>query len=161
ERGLEWFEYAVVVWPNCDNANKLIFPDLATHCHFVRVETLAAFNQHTPVLALGANAHECDLHTLAGIMNSSAALFWLKQVCFNKGAGEDEHRDRFEYPGGRVQQLPIPTAIVDTLRGKSNALAEALSALARECWERGCELPSLALRKLFEKPNEAYHAWNA
>jgi hypothetical protein len=35
-----------------------------------------------------------------------------------------------------------------------------LSALARDCWERGRELPSLALRKLFEKPNEAYHVWN-
>ena len=39
--------------------------------------------------------------------------------------------------------------------------ADALSELARECWERGGELPSLALRKLFEKPNEAYHDWNA
>ena len=67
----------------------------------------------------------------------------------------------FVYAGGKVQQLPIPAAIADALRGKSNALAEALSALARECWERGRELPSLALRKLFEKPNEAYHAWNA
>lgn len=33
--------------------------------------------------------------------------------------------------------------------------------MSRACWERGRELPSLALRKLFEKSSEAYHAWNA
>ena len=36
-----------------------------------------------------------------------------------------------------------------------------MSSLACECWERGSELPSLSLRKLFTKPNEAYHDWNA
>ena len=33
--------------------------------------------------------------------------------------------------------------------------------MSRACWERGRELPSLALRKLFEKSGEAYHPWNA
>jgi hypothetical protein len=84
----------------------------------------------------------------------------LKQVCFNKGAGEDEHRDRFEYGGSKVQQLPIPSPIADALRGKANALAERLTALARGCWERGRQLPALALAKAFEKEGEAYHAWN-
>jgi hypothetical protein len=40
---------------------------------------------------------------------------------------------------------------------KPNVLAERLTALSRACWERGRELPSLALRKLFEKSGEAYH----
>src|SRR5207247_1570730 len=94
---------------------------------------------------------------LCGWLNSSLTLDWLKRECFNKGAGEDEHRDRFEFAGEKLKGLRIPMVVSDALRGKSNALAEALTALARECWERGRELPSLALRKLFEKPNEAYH----
>jgi len=159
ERGMQWYEYAVVVWPNCDTPNKLIFPDLATHCHFVRVSCLAAFNQHTPVLSL--NASEANLHSLSALMNSSAALFWLKQMCFNKGAGEDEHRDRFEYAGGKVQQLPVPESVAETLRGKKNELAERLTAISQACWERGRQMPLLAMKKLFEKPGEAYHDWNA
>ena len=33
QRGLLWYEYAVVVWSNCDNRNKLIFPDLGPGDH--------------------------------------------------------------------------------------------------------------------------------
>jgi hypothetical protein len=95
------------------------------------------------------------------MLNSSAALFWLKQVCFNKGAGEDEERDRFVYAGGKVQDLPVPTAVADALRGEPSALAKCLTALSQECWERGRQMPALAMRKLFEKPGEAYYDWNS
>jgi hypothetical protein len=159
ERGMQWYEYAVVVWPNCDTSNKLIFPDLATHCHFVRVSCLAAFNQHTPVLSLKAT--EESLHLVSALMNSSAALFWLKQICFNKGAGEDEERDRFEFAGGKVQQLPVPESVVETLHGKKNELAERLTALSQACWEHGQQMPAISMKKLFEKPGEAYHEWNS
>jgi len=94
-------------------------------------------------------------------LNTSAVLFWLKQFCFNKGAGEDEDRDRFEYAGGKVQQLPVPPFIADKLHGKSQSLAERLAGLSRLCWERGRQLPALALAKAFEKPDEAYSTWNA
>jgi len=98
---------------------------------------------------------------LAGFLNSSAALFWLKQVCFNKGAGEDEERDRYVYAGGKIEQLPVPDMIVQSLSGKWNPLAKRLAEFAEACWKRGQELPSLALKKLFEKPDEAYHEWNS
>jgi len=159
QRGMRWYEYAVVVWPNCDTPNKLIFPDLATHCHFVRVGRLAAFNQHTPVLSF--NATEADLHLVAALANSSAALFWLKQVCFNKGAGEDEERDRFEYAGGKVEKLPVPDAVADALRGKPSLLSDRLTSLSEACWKRGQQMPALSMKKLFEKAGEAYHDWNS
>ena len=94
-------------------------------------------------------------------LNSSIALFWLKQICFNKGADRDEQRDRFEYASGKVEQLPVANSVAEALRGKANALAERLKGLSEACWQRGQLLPSLALRKLFEKPGKAYHAWNS
>jgi len=42
-----------------------------------------------------------------------------------------------------------------------HGLAERLTELSRETWERGRILPSLAMKKLFEKPGEAYHDWNS
>ena len=42
-----------------------------------------------------------------------------------------------------------------------HGLADHLTRLSRETWERGRVLPSLALRKLFEQSGEAYHDWNS
>jgi len=149
------------------NANKystnlfLTFPFIATHNHYVFVNERRVFGRHPQVIKLptpsGAQVH----HAIAALCNSSGVLFWLKQVCFNKGAGEDEERDRFEFAGGKVQQLPVPQAIADGLKGQSNALADKLTELSQACWERGQQMPSLAQKKLFEKPGEAYHEWNS
>jgi hypothetical protein len=38
-------------------------------------------------------------HLGGALLNSSAALFWLKQVCFNKGAGEAYHEWNSSLPG--------------------------------------------------------------
>ena len=57
-------------------------------------------------------------------------------------------------------RLPLPgqeRAAHDPLVG----LAERLTALSRACWERGRQLPVLALAKVFKKEGEAYHVWNA
>jgi len=160
ERGLVWYEYGIVVWQNCDTPNKLIFADLSTHGHFVRVADLAAFNQHTPVLALPSSSPEIDLHLVAALMNSSTALFWLKQVSYNRGAGEDEHRDRFEFMGGKVQEVPVPAPVAISLKGKPTSLGQTLAKLARACWSAGQNIPQLNFRRLFALSSEAYGAWN-
>jgi len=51
--------------------------------------------------------------------------------------------------------------VASALRGEWNPLAKRLAELAEECWRRGQVLPSLAMKKLFEKPGEAYHEWNS
>ena len=53
-----------------------------------------------------------SLAHVEAVVNSSIALFWLKQVCYNKGAGGDEERDRFVYAGGKVQQARVPRLLV-------------------------------------------------
>jgi type I restriction-modification system DNA methylase subunit len=156
--GLEWFEF--YRFTRRGQHPVIVFPEIATHGHFILSEIPRVYTQTAPVIELSNDAQPCS-HLCAALLNSAASLFWLKQICFNKGAGEDEHRDRFVYAGNKVQQLPVPAAIADVLRGKSNVLSEALSALACECSERGRAFPPVALRKLFEKQNEAYHTWNA
>ena len=47
------------------------------------------------------------------------------------------------------------------MHGKSNPLSERLTAFSHTCSELGGQIPSLALRKLFEKNGESYHSWNA
>src|SRR5207302_7283260 len=129
----------------------------ATHIHALPNPNTRLLKQ-TNIVATVATSSIEDIALLTALMNASTPLFWTKQVCFSRRESAESTTDTyFEFAGVKVQQLPIPAAIADALQGKSTPLAEALSMLSRECWEHGRELPSLALQKLFEKPNEAYH----
>ena len=158
EARLQWFEFRE--YHRRALLPCLTYAKIATHIHTTFSAGGLVFNEHAPVIDIATGSVDAH-HLVASILNSTAALLWLKQICFNKGAGEEEQRDRFEFQPGKVQKLPAPVPVAEALRGNGSALTERLTALSRACWERGQELPSLALRKLFEKPGEAYHAWNA
>ncbi len=156
-----WYEYHQIDLSKSTAPFIIVCPEIATHAHFWVVNNEPAWPQTVQVVLLKGQYAVDDHHLLAGLLNASAALFWLKQVCFNKGAGEDEERDRFVYAGNKVQQLPVPTKLAEALKGKTNALADRLTQFSQACWQRGQRMPALALRKLLEKPGEAYHNWNS
>jgi hypothetical protein len=161
ELGRGWYEFERM------NANKyatpyfLTFPHIATHGHFVFVAEPRIFGRHPQVIKLPPSRTEEDHYLLAGVLNSSTSLFWLKQVCFNKGAGDEEERDRFEFGGAKVQELPLPEAVVTALGGKKSDQAERLTTLSRECSDRGRQCPALGMKKVLEKPGEQYHEWDS
>jgi len=161
QAGEPWYRYhqmsvEKILAPIC-----IVYPEIATHGHFLPKATGVMFTQTAPLMLLRNSAREPDNLLTASAANSAAALLWLKQQCFNKGAGEDEHLDRFEYAGEKVHKLPVPLLICDALQGKTNPMAERLTELSKACWECGQQMPSLSLKKLFEKPGEAYHEWNS
>ncbi len=63
----------------------IAFAEVATHNHFVLDRGGKVFKQSAPVIKLPAGASEDDHLGLLGVLNSSTACFWLKQVCHNKG----------------------------------------------------------------------------
>jgi hypothetical protein len=159
EAGLSWFEYRE--YHRRALTPCLTHPYIATHIHFHYSENPTIFNQHCPVTCLTNNTPENN-YLLCGLLNSSAALFWLKQVCFSKRESEEGAKDTyFEFAGGKVQQLPVPGSIGQALNGKPTSLADRVEKLASVCCKLGNELPVLALRKLFEKKEEAYQGWNS
>ena len=86
----------------------------------------------------------------------------MKPTCFSKReSAEPESDTYYEFAGEKVIQLPLAKPIAETLDGSSGHLAECSTKLSRACWERGQQMPSLSLKKLFEKPGEAYHGWNS
>ena len=161
ETHLKWFEFRRLARAKFELLLNIVNPHISTHCHFLVCNHDIAFKEKALALALRPELGAGELHLLAGWLNSSLLLERLKQECFNKGAGEDEHRDRFEFAGEKLRSLAIPVWLDNALAGKPNSLSEKLTALSQACWERGGELPGLALQKLFEKSGEAYHAWNA
>ena len=60
---------------------------MATHNHFVLDRGGKVFKQTAPVIKLPEGATEDDHLALLGVLNSSTACFWLKQVSHDKGNG--------------------------------------------------------------------------
>jgi hypothetical protein len=136
DEGRPWWAWHQVA-PRRAVGLKVIFPLVATHNHFVLDRGGKVFNRHAQVLKLPASASESDHFGLLGLMNSSVACFWLKQVLFNKGDSTDVRGarttgdpafDTYEFGSSMVAMLPLAgTAPVDSAR-RLDSLAWQLTA---------------------------------
>jgi type I restriction-modification system DNA methylase subunit len=161
ETKLKWFEFRRLARAKFEVEFNLMLPQIATHAHFVLAPHSTAFKEKAEAAVLARPLGLRELHFVAAILNSSLALRELKRTCFNKGTGEDDYRDRYEFSGGKIEGFRLIGAAAEVLRGKADPLAARLTALSQACWERGQQMPGLALKKLFEKPGEAYSEWNS
>ena len=135
ERGLEWFEYSMFFKNRFTTPLTITFGEIATHNHFVLDRGGKVFNRTAPVIKLPAGASEDDHLGLLGLLNSSVACFWLKQVCFPKGGdsvGGEGARvrktlwdERYAFNASNIAEFPLP----DT---RPLALARTLDTLARD-----------------------------
>ncbi|MFM8477051.1 MAG: hypothetical protein ACKOEO_14830, partial [Planctomycetaceae bacterium] len=88
--------------------------------HFVLDRGGKVFNRTAPVIKLPADATEDQHLALLGLLNSSTACFWMKQVSHNKGITVYQHgasqrtapfEDFYAFNGTKVGQFPLPPAI--------------------------------------------------
>ena len=68
-------------------ALSIAFAFVATHNHFVLDRGGKVFKQTAPIIKLPADATEDDHLALLGLLNSSTACFWMKQVMSQTRAG--------------------------------------------------------------------------
>ena len=94
---------------------QITFAFVATHNHFVLDRGGKVFKQSAPVIKLPADATEDDHLELLGVLNSSAACFWLKQVSHNKGnggvgggIGDEAWEPRYEFTSTKLEEYPLP-----------------------------------------------------
>lgn len=92
--GAAWWGWYRWVAERYRNPLTITFGEVATHNHFVLDRGGKIFKQTAPVIKLPASANEDDHLGLLGLLNSSTACFWLKQVCHNKGAAVDDRGAR-------------------------------------------------------------------
>ncbi len=116
--GRPWYEWHQL--PKDEKAHRwsIVFAFVATHNHFVLDRGGKVFKQSAPMLKLPMGANEEDHLELLGVLNSSTACFWLKQVSHNKGrpgaeqAGADEPWEhRYEFTGTKLQEFPLPAGL--------------------------------------------------
>ena len=87
------------------------------------------------MIKLSKDAIEEDHLALLGVLNSSTACFWLKQVCHDKGnRGEgggitSSGWERFyEFTGTKLEQFPLPAALPLVAATRLDSLAQQLAA---------------------------------
>ncbi|TVR58352.1 MAG: BREX-2 system adenine-specific DNA-methyltransferase PglX [Gemmatimonadales bacterium] len=92
------------------------------------------FKQSAPVIKLPEEATEEDHLRLLGLLNSSTACFWMKQVFHGKGQGgvgqesRAEWEEFIEHDGTKLQQFPIPATTPLERPQTLDTLAQELSA---------------------------------
>src|SRR5262249_24475618 len=93
---------------------------------------------------------------ILGLLNSSTACFWLKQVCHNKGSTVDQRgarqrtdpfEDFYALNGTRVSQFPVSDAKPLSLSRRLDEIARQLGEQAAnrilERWAKGEDLKAL------------------
>ncbi|MBK9978479.1 MAG: BREX-2 system adenine-specific DNA-methyltransferase PglX [Gemmatimonadetes bacterium] len=117
ESGMLWYEYGRLTAHKLLTPLSITFAFVATHNHFVLDRGGVVFKQSAPVIKLPADADEATHVGLLGLLNSSAACFWLKQVCHNKGSTVDQagarqrtapFEDFYEFTGTKVDLTCAP-----------------------------------------------------
>ncbi|XVV37725.1 BREX-2 system adenine-specific DNA-methyltransferase PglX [Streptomyces sp. CA-100214] len=122
EIGLTWFEWSRWHPERFSVPFSLAFPFVATHNHFVLDRGGKVFNRTAPAIKLGADASEDQHLELLGVLNSSTACFWLKQVSQDKGnrggersTGRYAWESFYEFTGTKLQEFPLPERLPLTL----------------------------------------------
>lgn len=118
ERGLKWFEYSMIFRSRFKTDISIAFGEIATHNHFVLERGRKVFSRTSPVIQLPVGSGVDQYLELLGLLNSSTACFWLKQICFPKGGdtvGQDGARVRkllwdvyYAFDSTKLKQFPIP-----------------------------------------------------
>ena len=129
DRGLAWYEYQELYVNKLKTALTISFPFVATHNHFALDRGGKVFNRTAPVIKLANGSNEAEHLGLVGILNSSLACFWLKQVCFNKGMGDQAWADRYEHDATKIAEFPLCKARPLANASRIDALAHQLSTL--------------------------------
>ncbi|MFJ1694438.1 BREX-2 system adenine-specific DNA-methyltransferase PglX [Streptomyces sp. NPDC087532] len=136
EIGLTWYEWSRWHPERYSVPLGVAFPFVATHNHFVLDRGGKVFNRTAPVIKLPEGAGEDEHLELLGVLNSSAACFWLKQVSQSKGNGgigggisDELWEHRFEFTGTKLQEFPLPAKLPLHLGRVLDALAQKLARL--------------------------------
>lgn len=107
QRGLRWYDHAIFQPGKHSNDLLLTFAFVATHNHFALEREGHVFNKTAPVIKLSPGAVEDDHFGLLGLMNSSAACFWLRSMCLGKPLQGEEWQRRYEFDSTKVGRFPL------------------------------------------------------
>jgi hypothetical protein len=133
DEGRPWYEWHQVATDHHAHKWTIAFAFVSTHNHFVLDRGGKVFKQTAPVIKLPEQANEDDFLGLLGVLNSSSACFWLKQVCHDRGnRGEgggitSTGWERFyEFAGTKLETFPLPEELPCAFALRMDGLGQVL-----------------------------------
>jgi hypothetical protein len=133
--GLQWWEYMQYTASAYSTPLSLTFAFVSSQNHFALDRGGKVFNRHAPVIKLSENAGEEHHLQLLGLLNSSSAAFWLKQVSQSKGNGgvgggisDELWEHRFEFTGSSLEDFPLPSTYPTYLAARLDETAQDLAS---------------------------------
>lgn len=116
-RGLLWYEHSMFFPKRFLSKRSIPFAFVASHNHFALDIGGNVFKQSAPLIVVSEARGEDEVFNILGVLNSSAACFWMKQVSQQKQlTGGDGVRVEFvskvpyEFSGTQLKKLPLPTS---------------------------------------------------
>lgn len=154
--GRKWFELCRSAGAEGLGQFSVAVAYLATHNHFVPNMGDSLYQRSGYSLRLNDDVSRDTYEYLLAVLNSSVICFYLKEICFNKGAGSDPVRDRYDFAGQQVGTIPLTKEYSEdnSIRRRAVSLAEDLSILVEQS-------KSIKLPRVFDRLDEAYSSWNA
>ena len=128
EAGRPWWDYHQFPTDRARAARLIDFGEITTHNHFVLDRGGNVFNRTAPVIKLPSDASEDKYLALLGLLNSSVACFWLKQVCFPKDGQGQMWEERFAFNATNIAEFPIAAEHPVAIARRIDSLAKELSA---------------------------------
>src|SRR5690606_21308296 len=117
-----------------------------------------------PVIKLPEGATEDEHLRLLGVLNSSTACFWVKQVSHPKGGSglgrgvqDEEWEERYEFTGTKLQEFPLPAEYPLELARELDRLAQRLSAVS----PAAVAAEAVPTRERLARAEEEWHAIRA
>lgn len=139
QAGKIWYSYGQIPVERFKITKSIVFAFVSTHNHFVFDIGGKVYKQTAPVIKLSAGASEDDHIGLIGLLNSSSACFWMKQVFQNKGNGgisggiAAEPWERcFEFASTGLNDIPLVDNRPLDIAKRLDSLARQLEAVQPE-----------------------------
>jgi hypothetical protein len=133
EQGRPWYEHLENYTARLRSPLSIAYAEVSTHNRFALDRDGRLFKQTAPMIKLGDVSEDGYLRLL-GILNSSVACFWLKQVCHNKGGQgvnegfKSQEWERFyQFSSTKVEEFPLPAVCPVDLSREIDGLAQRLA----------------------------------
>ena len=121
--GRPWWEWHQVALERLRTPLSIAYAEVASHNHFVLDRGGKVFNRTAPVIKLPPGSSEEAHLDLVGVLNSSTAGFWLKQIAYPKssahggGSADQPFTHQFAFDASKLQSFPIPVKFSRTYCG--------------------------------------------
>lgn len=136
DRGLRWFDHSMFFADRFRSKFSVAFAFVATHNHFVLDRGDKVFKQTAPVVKLPEGSTEGDHQRLLGVLNSSLAGWWLRQVSYRKagalqggGISDQPWSWIYEFTGTKLHEFPLPAELPLTYGKALDTLAQHLQSV--------------------------------